>query len=204
MSKNSTASFGRQRIRQRGSSVIELPVIALILVTLVVFAVKIGHGLSLKTKLDQLAYSLTSIVASERLEVDLAGSGGVITPQIADALRVVAERHFQTRTKQSSVGVGIHLEQIKFGTAVAAPLYRSEFSGAQCQSRQKLLKLASLAPVGTVQGATKGGLRPDLFQVSVCLTSLSLLTGEFYSVFTQDFVERYYNSSAVLIGRQYD
>lgn len=203
MPVNSTASFGRQRVRQRGSSVIELPVIALILVTLVVFAVKIGHGLSLKAKLDQLAYSLTSIVASERLEVDLTGSGGVITPQIADALRVVAEQHFQTRTKQSSVGVGIHLEQLKFGTAVAAPLYRSEFSGVQCQSRQKLLKLASLAPVGTVQGATKG-LRPDLFQVSVCLTSLSLLAGEFYSVFTQDFVERYYNSSAVLIGRQYD
>ncbi|WP_164918529.1 tight adherence pilus pseudopilin TadF [Photobacterium chitinilyticum] len=203
MPNNSIASFGRLRIRQRGSSVIELPVIALVLVTLVVFAVKVGHGLSLKAKLDQLAYSLTSIVASERLEVDLTGSGGVITPQIADALRVVAERHFQIRTKQSSVGVGIHLEQLKFGTAGAAPFYQSEFSGAQCQSRQKLLKLASLAPVGTVQGATKG-LRSDLFQVSVCLTSLSLLTGEFYSVFTQDFVERYYNSSAVLIGRQYD
>ena len=197
MPARSTASLGKQR----GSSVIELPVIALIMMVLVVFAVKIGHGLSLKAKLDQLAYSLTSVVANERLEFDLSGTGDIITPQIADALRVVAERHFQTGANSSSVEVGIQLEQLKQGSA--GVLYFSESAGASCQAQQKLTQLTSLAPVGTVSGLNNG-LRPDLFQVSVCLTSLPSLKGSVYPVFVRDFAERYYNSSAVLIGRQYD
>ena len=73
--------------RQQGSSAIELPVCILIMVVIILFVVKINQGMSAKSQLDRVAYSLTSIVACEQCEIKAPGSGSAPVVKVVKVVK---------------------------------------------------------------------------------------------------------------------
>jgi len=192
------------RTGQRGSSVIELPIITLFMVILVLFIVKINQGISQKNQLDNLAYSLTSIVACEQCDNTMLASGSstprVISTTLADSLLLVAQRRFSALITGSTAELGIHVEQVVFNTSTQKPRLYDITAGAECLSRQRLLSLTDLSPLGTTQGFN-AGQHAELFQVTVCIKGMSSIVGNFTPLLIRNFKESYYQSSALLIGR---
>ena len=196
-----------RRSQQRGSSVIELPVITLTIVTLVLFMVKINQGIGDKNKLDNLAYSLASIVACEQCDnAMLTSSSGASTPKIistelVDLLLQASQRHLNTLIAGSSAEVGLHVEQVVFEPLTQKPQLYGVSAGAECLSAQPLLYLTDLSPLGSTQGLNAGQYA-ELFQVTLCIKGVSSFAGDFTPVLLRSFSDRYYQSSALLIGRR--
>ncbi|UXI03632.1 tight adherence pilus pseudopilin TadF [Photobacterium sp. TY1-4] len=189
-----------QRHRQLGSSVIAFPIVALVLTLLLLFAVQLGYALSLKSKLDRVAYALASVVTSEQLEVPLAGAHGEITAAMSSDLQQVAQRYFATN-ESAGPQISLLLEQIKFDDRGDVLLYREQHEGLACQAQQALPKLSMLSPEGGVTGANLGE-KADLFQVSVCLSAIPILVSDIFPGL-KGLGQDYFTSSAVMIGRQY-
>jgi len=191
------------RTLQRGSSVIELPVITLIIVVLVLFIVKINQGINQKNQLNNLTYALTSIAACDDCDNTMQASAPktkVISSELADSLLLVAQRHFNTLLIESSAELGLHLEQVAFDPITQKPQLYDVNTGAECLSRESLLSLTDLSPLGTTQGLN-AGKHADLFQITLCLKSIDSFTGDFTPLLLSNFSESYYQSSALLIGR---
>ncbi|EDM67640.1 hypothetical protein PE36_09166 [Moritella sp. PE36] len=196
------------RTLQRGSSVIELPVITFFMVILVLFIVRINQGISQKNQLDNLAYSLTSIVACERCDNTMlvSGSGSstptvkIISTELADYLLLVAQRHFNTLIEDSSAEIGLHVEQVVFDSSTQKSRLYDINAGAECLSRQRLLSLTDLSPIGTTPGLN-AGQHAELFQVTLCIKGMSSIAEDFTPLFLLRFSDSFYQSSALLIGR---
>ena len=196
------------RTLQRGSSVIELPVITFFMVIFVLFIVRINQGISQKNQLDNLAYSLTSIVACERCENTMVASGSgssaptakVISTELADSLLLVAQRHFNTLIEDSSAEIGLHVEQVVFDPSTQEPRSYDVRAGADCLSTQRLSSLTDLSPIGTTPGFN-AGQHAELFQVTLCIKGMSSIAEEFTPLFLLRFSDSYYQSAALLIGR---
>ncbi|MEJ2765082.1 tight adherence pilus pseudopilin TadF [Photobacterium sp. MCCC 1A19761] len=190
----------RPRHSQRGSSVIAFPVIALVLTLLLLFVVQLGYALSLKSKLDRVAYALATVVTSEQLEVPLAGAHDEITAAMTSDLQRVAQRYFATN-ESAGLQVSLLLEQIKFDERGDVQLYREKHAGLACQAQQALPQLSMLSPEGGASGANLGE-KADLFQVSVCLSAIPMLMSDIFPGL-KGLGQNYFTSSAVMIGRQY-
>lgn len=192
---------------QRGSSVVAFPIITLIMVILVLFVIKINQGINQKNQLNALAYSLTSIVACAKCDNGMnkpASSPApqrIISTQLADALLQVAQRHFNDLIVTSSADIGLHLEQVVFDPITQKPTPHDFNTGAQCTSAKSLRSLTDLSPLGTKLGLN-AGLRAELFQVTLCIKGIESFAGGITPAFIRGFSDRYYQSSALLIGRK--
>ena len=193
-------------LRQRGSSVIELPIITLIMVVLVLFIVKVNQGINQKNQLDNLAYSLTSIAACAECDntMPVAGTTGlkprIISIELADSLLLVAQRFFNALIVESSAEIGLSIEQVVFDPATQKARLYDVNTGAECLSAKPLLTLTDLSPLGTTQGLNAGQYA-ELFQVTLCIKGGTRFGGDFSPVLLSGFSDRYYQSSALLIGR---
>lgn len=200
----------KQYSLQRGSSVIELPVIILVMVVLVLFIININQGINQKNKLNSLAYSLASIVAcaecdNTMLPLDSASGSSMptvklISTDVADQLLLVAQGSLNALMRGSSATVGLHLEQVIFESATQKPQLLDVNSGAECVSVKPLITLTDLSPFGTTQGVN-AGKHAGLFQVTICIKGLGYMTGDIAPLLLRDFNDSYYQSSALLIGR---
>ncbi|KXO13166.1 hypothetical protein AKG98_3382 [Moritella sp. JT01] len=194
------------RTGQRGSSVIELPVITFVMVVLVLFIVNINQAISQKNKLDNLAYSLTSIVACEQcdnamlISASKSSTSKVISTALTESLLQVAQRRFNTLISKSTAELGIHVEQVVFDVATQIPRLHDINAGAACLSRPTLLSLTDLSPIGTIQGFN-AGQHAEIFQVTVCIKGVNSIAGNLTPLLMRNFNDRYYQSSALLIGR---
>jgi len=197
------------RSLQRGSSVIELPVITFVMVILVLFIVRINQGISQKNQLDNLAYALTSIAACEQCDNTMLASGAgsstpkakIISTELADYLLLVAQRHFNTLIENSSAELGLYAEQVVFDSLQKPRLHAvSAGAGAECVSAQTLLSLTDLSPLGSIQGLN-AGQHAELFRVTLCIKGMSSIAENFTPLFLLRFSDSYYQSSALLIGR---
>jgi len=194
------------RSLQRGSSVIELPVITFVMVIWVLFIVRINQGISLKNQLDNLAYSFTSIAACGQCDNAMLASGSssspsnIISVELAESLLLVAQRHFNALITDSSAELGLHLEQVVFQPVTQKPQLHDVNTGAECLSAQPLLSLTDLSPLGTTQGFN-AGQHAELFQVTLCIKGMSSIAEDFTPLFLRRFSDSYYQSSALLIGR---
>lgn len=196
------------RTLQRGSSVIELPVVTFVMVVLVLFIVKINQGISQKNQLDNLAYSLTSIVACEQCNNTMLASGSgssiptakIISTELADSLLLVSQRNFNALIEDSSAEIGLHVEQVVFDSLTQKPQLYDVRAGADCLSTQRLLSLTGLSPLGSTQGLN-AGQHAELFQITICIKGMSNFSGALTPLFLRRFSDRYYQSAALLIGR---
>jgi len=195
------------RSLQRGSSVIELPVITFVMVILVLFIVRINQGISQKNQLDNLAYSLTAITACEECDNTMltlgAGSSTpiakIISTELADYLLLVAQRHFSTLIEDSSAELGLYAEQVVFDS-LQKPRLHAVSAGAECVPVQTLLSLTDLSPLGSTQGLN-AGQHAELFRVTLCIRGMSSIAEDFTPLLIRKFNDSYYQSSALLIGR---
>ena len=187
----------RTHYRQRGNSIVALPLIILMGMTLILFGAKVNSAISTKASLDRLSYALTSIVASRHLGKNPSWKKGdpVVTQKVADALLVIATRQLAVRGSGNQPQVGIQVGQWQQGKP---PIVRQ--SGVSCSSRQEIGDLKHLSPLGRTPGLNLGQ-RADLFQVSVCITGVSSLSGAGVFASLKDFSADYYQSESILIGR---
>lgn len=192
---------------QRGSSVIEFPIITLIMVILVLFVIKINQGINQKNQLNALAYSLTSIVACAECDNGMNKPGSspatqpIISMQLADSLLQVAQRHFNDLIVESSANIGLHLEQVVFKPLSNRSKLHAVNAGAECTAVTSLSSLEYLSPRGEKQGIT-AGQRAELFQVTLCIKGIESFGNGITPLFIRSFSDRYYQSSALLIGRK--
>lgn len=197
----------RLHAAQRGSSVIEFPIITLVMVILVLFVIKINQGINHKNQLNALAYSLTSIVACAECDngMDKAASSSgtppIISMQLADALLQVAQRHFNDLIVKSSANIGLHLEQVVFDPLTKKSKRYSLNRGGECDAATSLSSLKDLSPEGTTPGIN-AGQRAELFQVTLCIKGIESFGNGITPLFIRSFSDRYYQSSALLIGRK--
>ncbi len=192
--------------RQRGSSVIELPVITLLIVVLVLFIVKVNQGIHHKNQLNNLAYAMTSIIACAECDNGMLVVGSsalktkIISIEVADSLLLVAQHYFNALIMASSAEVGLHLEQVIFDPLTQKPQFHDVNTGAECLSTKSLLSLTDLSPLGTTQGLN-AGQHAELFQVTLCIKGVDSFAGDFTPLLLRNFNDDYYQSSALLIGR---
>ena len=194
----------RTHYRQRGNSVVALPLIILMGMTLILFGAKVNSAISTKASLERLSYALTSIIASSHLGTNPSLKKGdpVITQKVADALLVIATRQLAVRERDNQRQVGIQvgqLQQTKASVKAKATVFQS---GVPCSPRQDIGDLKHLSPLGRTQGLNRGQ-RADLFQVSVCITGVSSLSGAGVFASLEDFSANYYQSDSILIGREF-
>lgn len=190
---------------QRGSSVIGFPIITLVMVILVLFVIKINQGINHKNQLNALAYSLTSIVVCAECDNGMnkpassPATQPIISTQLADALLQVAQRHFNDLIVKSSVDIGLHLEQLVFDPLTAQPGPINV--GAECTAATPLSSLEDLSPLGKRSGIN-AGQQAELFQVTLCIKGVESFGHGITPLFIRNFSDRYYQSSALLIGRK--
>ena len=199
---------------QAGVSVIEMPIITLVLLTLMLFSAKLNQAIQIKTQLQELAYSLTALTAKQQGEVSSTGSATGSTPitttakfeisdGFADSMLLVAQRHLGVILTDSSASIGIHIEQVNFSSNTAPAKPFDKVVGSECMSAKSLNSLYHLAPKGRVVGIN-AGQRASLFQVTICVTDMAGFAANFASILNASFTDDYYRSSALLIGRVYD
>ncbi|GIC76763.1 tight adherence pilus pseudopilin TadF [Moritella sp. F3] len=192
---------------QRGSSVIEFPIITLVMVILVLFVIKVNQGINQKNQLNALAYSLTSIVACAECDNGMnkpassPATPGVISDQVADSLFQVAQRHFNNLIVESSADIGLQVERLVFDPSTKISKPYSLNRGVECDAATPLSSLKDLSPLGTRPGIN-AGQRAELFQVTLCIKGIESFGNGITPLFIRSFSDRYYQSSALLIGRK--
>ncbi|MFT7683492.1 MAG: tight adherence protein F [Moritella dasanensis] len=192
---------------QRGSSVIEFPIITLVMVILVLFVIKINQGINHKNQLNALAYSLTSIVACDECDNGMnkpassSATPGIISDELADSLFQVAQRHFTDLIVESSADIGLQLEQLIFDPLTKKSKRYPLNRGVECDAATSLSSLEYLSPQGTKPGIN-AGQRAELFQVTLCIKGIESFGNGITPLFIRSFSDRYYQSSALLIGRK--
>lgn len=200
--------------RQAGVSVIEMPIITLVLLTMMLFSVKLNQAIQIKTQLEELAYSLTALTAKQQGVVSSTGSATGSTPatvtakfeltdDFADSVLLVAQRHLGVILTDSSASIGIHIEQVNFSSDKAPAEPFDKLVGSECLSETPLSSLYHLAPIGRTAGIN-AGQRASLFQVTICVADMDGLAANFASILNASFSDDYYRSSALLIGRVYE
>ncbi|AGH80107.1 hypothetical protein PCNPT3_00825 [Psychromonas sp. CNPT3] len=185
--------------QQRGSSIIALPIISLIIIVLILFCVKINVALSLKAKLDRLSYALTNIVVNEPFNLDLVGKNDWIQQAMSDDLLRIAENQFVTQGNDQII-VGLQLAQLKRLQTNGATKVRVLQSGPSCQPNTRLAELKALSPLGNTKEVNSQKYA-DLFQVTVCLSNMTTLDLPWGEVGLAKFNDNFYKSASLLIGR---
>ncbi|WP_392340940.1 tight adherence pilus pseudopilin TadF [Moritella marina] len=139
---------------QRGSSVIEFPIITLVMVILVLFVIKINQGINHKNQLNALAYSLTSIVACAECDNGInnpassSATSNVISDDVADSLLQVAQWHFHDLIVESSADIGLQVEQLIFDPLTKKSKHYPLNRGVECDAATSLSSLTELSPEG--------------------------------------------------------
>jgi len=205
MNKLLTKRRGAQysHYRQQGNSIIALPIILFTGMTIILIAANINSAISTKASLERLSYALTSIVATSHTDKLMTSSvtkktpkdAPIVTQALANALLEIANRQF----KQRQVGIQVaQLQQPKTTGAAKATVFQA---GVPCSANKEISSLKNLSPLGKTQGLNRGQ-RADLFQVSVCLKNVSLLTETLGLTDVKGFSAGYFQSESLLIGRK--